>query len=74
MSLVDSALGGKWDSLWVTFFVVTICVPTVAVWKILVWSGNNWANHPIAKQLSVFANPNTSWTSVAADINDEYRR
>ncbi|XP_032662636.1 transmembrane protein 129 [Odontomachus brunneus] len=38
------------------------------------WYMNDWLTHPIARNLAVYSNHNTSWVDVAADINKEYRR
>lgn len=39
---------------------------------------NNWNKHPIAQNLAVYSNSNNNnniaWTTVASDINIEYRR
>lgn len=42
--------------------------------KICEWYIHSWATHPIAQNLSVYCNNNTTWMDVAADINKEYRR
>ncbi|XP_024889457.1 E3 ubiquitin-protein ligase TM129-like isoform X1 [Temnothorax curvispinosus] len=57
--------------------LIVLCatiVPLYTLNKVFEWSVNNWATHPIAKNLSVYGNNNTPWTSVASDINTEYRR
>ncbi|EZA52281.1 hypothetical protein X777_08951 [Ooceraea biroi] len=38
------------------------------------WFIHDWALHPIAQNLSAYSNSNTSWITVACDINTEYRR
>ncbi|KAL4232340.1 hypothetical protein ACF0H5_009909 [Mactra antiquata] len=38
------------------------------------WSRNNWNNHPIATQLGYLGDSSSSWRSVAASINIEFRR
>lgn len=57
--------------------LITFCAtigPLYALNKIFEWSIHNWTTHPIAQNLAVYSNNNTSWISVAADINIEYRR
>lgn len=57
--------------------LIIFCVmiaPLYTLNKVFEWSAHNWATHPIAQNLSVYSNNNTPWTSVASDINTEYRR
>lgn len=57
--------------------LIVLCVtiaPLYTLNRIFEWSAHNWTTHPIAKNLAVYNNNNTPWTSVASDINTEYRR
>ncbi|XP_020286754.1 E3 ubiquitin-protein ligase TM129 [Pseudomyrmex gracilis] len=57
--------------------IVILCiaiVPLYTLHKICEWYIENWNKHPIAQNLAAYSNNNTSWTSVASDINTEYRR
>jgi len=57
--------------------LVILCVtiaPLYTLNKVLEWSAHDWDTHPIAQNLSVYSNNNTPWTTVASDINTEYRR
>lgn len=49
-------------------------VPLYTLHKICEWSVENWDKHPIAQNLVAYSNNNTSWMSIASDINTEYRR
>ncbi|XP_076245126.1 E3 ubiquitin-protein ligase TM129 [Calliopsis andreniformis] len=67
------------ENLWLTFLICTMFLPVYTLSKILIWSMNNWARHPIAKNLMIYCNNNNNnnnitWTAVASDINIEYRR
>lgn len=62
------------NNVWLTFIALTVLLPLYNLSKILSWSINNWATHPIAKSLAIYCSNNTTWTSVASDINVEYRR
>lgn len=60
--------------LLVSSFIVTLIIPIYVLLKVHKWSINNWSMHPIAQCLTVYCNNNTTWLSVASDINIEYRR
>ncbi|XP_015431931.1 PREDICTED: E3 ubiquitin-protein ligase TM129 [Dufourea novaeangliae] len=65
-------------NLWLIFFTCTILLPLYTLYKILVWSMNNWIKHPIVQNLTIYCNSNNNdnnmtWTTVASDINIEYR-
>ncbi|XP_011497085.1 PREDICTED: E3 ubiquitin-protein ligase TM129 [Ceratosolen solmsi marchali] len=66
--LVDN--GNPW---WLILIVCTLLGPLFLLYKILQWSSNNWSTYPIAKSLAVYCN-NTTWQSVATDINIEFSR
>lgn len=65
---------GKENPFWPTLAACSLIGPIYALFKVIVWSKNNWSSHPIAECLAVYCNNNTSWMSVASDINIEYRR
>ncbi|XP_066586221.1 E3 ubiquitin-protein ligase TM129 isoform X2 [Prorops nasuta] len=73
---VDTArlLLGHQNPFWLMLILCAMIGPLYTLYMILEWSQNNWALHPIAKNLAVYCNNNTSWISVASDINIEYRR
>lgn len=55
----------------VVFVIVGVVYSLI---KICEWYIHDWSTHPIAQNLAVYSNHNTSWMDVAADINKEYRR
>ncbi|CAK9824101.1 E3 ubiquitin-protein ligase TM129 [Anthophora retusa] len=67
-------------NLWLIFITCTVLIPLYISCKILIWSMNNWKKHPIAQNIAVYCNRTNnnsnrvSWTTVASDINIEYRR
>ncbi|XP_017789571.1 PREDICTED: E3 ubiquitin-protein ligase TM129 [Habropoda laboriosa] len=67
-------------NLWIIFITCTVLLPSYTSYKILTWSMNNWNKHPIAQNIAVYCNSTNnnsnriSWTTVASDINIEYRR
>lgn len=46
----------------------------LSLYQIMNWTRNDYENHPIAGELSKFANNNTNWRSVANDVDIEFRR
>lgn len=60
--------------LWLIFIIVTIAAPVYILYTIFKWSEKNWKMHPIVQNLSIYCDDNTNWTSVASEINIEYRR
>jgi len=65
-------VGGNFFGLLIAFcFTIG---PLYILNKVFEWFSHDWATHPIAQNLSVYSNNNMSWTSVASDINVEYRR
>ena len=66
------------EHTWLMFIICTVLLPLYTLYKILIWSMNNWNKHPIAQNLAVYSNGNNNnnvaWTTVASDINIEYRR
>ena len=73
IDLVDILLSQE-QSWWMLLIAFGLIGPILAIIKVLQWSYNNWATHPIAESLAAYCNNNSSWLSVASDINVEYRR
>lgn len=65
---------GKNNSLWLILIICALIGPLFTICKVLQWSASNWSNHPIAKALSVYCNNNSTWLSIASDVNIEFRR
>lgn len=65
-----SGLQLYWDFLW----ALSVILPFAVVGLIFYYKSNNWEKHPIARILQKYCNTNQSWTVVAAEINNEYRR
>jgi hypothetical protein len=63
--------GNPW---WLILIVCTLVGPLFSLYKVLQWSSNNWSTYPIAQSLAVYCNNNTTWQSVASDVNIEFRR
>lgn len=62
-------------TFWITLTVLSIVLPFAVMALIYYYKLNNWENHPIPKILKKYCNsPDQSWTVVAAEINNEYRR
>ncbi|KAG5671355.1 hypothetical protein PVAND_001556 [Polypedilum vanderplanki] len=62
---------------WYFLITLAIILPFGAIALICYYKKNNWENHPIPKILVKYSNtPNnaSSWTIVANEINNEYRR
>lgn len=70
--------GSVWSSvsiLWNGVVTVSVLLPLVGFIIVWYWSRNKWEHHPIAEKLKVFCeSSNTSWRSLASDINIEFRR
>lgn len=77
------------NNLWLMILICTVFMPLYTLYKILTWSMNNWSKHPITQNLKLYCNhdnnndnhldrihhrQDTSWTTIASDINTEYRR
>lgn len=60
--------------LWQLFTTTAFALPLLALYQIIIWHRNNYAEHPVTKNISKYCNNNSNWDSVAADINVEYRR
>lgn len=63
--------------IWYSLIVLAFLLPIFALCLIYYYKQNNWRNHPIAKILQRYSNTPSvpdSWTTVAAEINNEFRR
>ncbi|CAH1404270.1 unnamed protein product [Nezara viridula] len=62
-------------NIWMhTFLVFSLLFPLLMCCLILYWNKKgSWDNHPIAKSLQRFCDPNTSWRQLSSDINIEFR-
>lgn len=70
---VEVILGNE-NPWWLFLSACALVGPLFSLYQVLQWSRNNWATHPIAESLAVYCNNNTTWLSVASDINIEFRR
>ncbi|XP_069672804.1 E3 ubiquitin-protein ligase TM129 [Periplaneta americana] len=61
-------------AMWQLYIFASVLMPSITAYFIWKWSRDNWNSHPVAKALSCFCNPNSGWSSVASDINIEFRR
>lgn len=61
-------------NFWMFLVALSVMLPFAVMGLIYHYKRNNWENHPIAKILQKYCNTNQSWTVVAAEINNEYRR
>lgn len=62
-------------SLYLLIVLYAIVGPIYILITIFEWFiHSNWSIHPIAQNLAAYSNNNTSWMTVASDINIEYRR
>jgi E3 ubiquitin-protein ligase TM129 len=60
---------------WILLMTLSVALPFAVMSLIAYYKKNNWENHPIPKILKKYCNtPNQSWTVVAAEINNEYRK
>lgn len=60
---------------WICLMTLAVVLPFAVMSLIYYYKRNNWANHPIPKILKNYCNsPDQSWTVVASEINNEYRR
>lgn len=69
-----------YHNIWLIFIVCAVQLPLHMLYKVLRWSTNNWSNHPIVRNLVTYCNNNNvennnaTWSTIASDINTEYRR
>lgn len=62
---------------WSMLIALALILPIFTIALIAYYKQNNWENHPIAKILRKYSNTpdvGASWVTVAAEINNEYRR
>ncbi len=62
---------------WWTLVILALILPIFTISLIAYYKSNNWQNHPIAKILRKYSNSPenpSSWTTVASEINNEFRR
>ena len=64
-----------WDTYPViyTLLTVSILIPVLTLSLLWFWSLNNWSNHPMVRNLKLYARDG-NWRQVAADIETEFRR
>lgn len=70
---IHNQLLPTWSFSWKVSVVIATVIP-LTVCVIFYYWFNNLSNHPIARKLSVYCNPGTTWWAVASDINTEFRR
>lgn len=58
---------------WKVFATSSIAIPILSFCCIKTWAKDDWAYHPIVRNLIKFSNNNSNWQSVARDIDREYR-
>ena len=70
-----SSFTAFWDTYPVIYnlLAVSILLPTLSLSLLWYWSLNNWSNHPMVRQLRLYARDG-NWRQVAADIGTEFRR
>ncbi|XP_067375432.1 E3 ubiquitin-protein ligase TM129 isoform X2 [Channa argus] len=60
---------------WRAFFIFSLCLQLVSWALVIYWSRCHWSNHPISRTLQAHIQPpHSNWGSVAASVNDEFRR
>lgn len=55
-------------------FAISLVFPGLLGWLISRWWRDGWKSHPIAVKLAQFTIDHSDWSTVASDINREYRR
>lgn len=71
----DLTFGGSvLQYFWILLCIMSVILPFAVMALIYYYKRNNWENHPIPKTLKKYSNTNQSWTVVAGEINNEYRR
>ena len=70
-----SSFTAFWDTYPVIYnlLALSILLPTLSLSLLWYWSLNNWSNHPMVRQLRLYARDG-NWRQVAADIGTEFRR
>ncbi|GFR96538.1 E3 ubiquitin-protein ligase TM129-like [Elysia marginata] len=59
---------------WLLFLVISLLLPGLSCICVLYWHRKKWDYHPLARQLSLLGDANSTWRSVASSINVEFRR
>ncbi|XP_053433777.1 E3 ubiquitin-protein ligase TM129 isoform X2 [Nycticebus coucang] len=59
---------------WRLFLLMAVTLPSLACTLIYYWSFDQWARHPLARTLALYALPQSGWQAVASSINTEFRR
>ncbi|XP_032348276.1 E3 ubiquitin-protein ligase TM129 isoform X2 [Camelus ferus] len=59
---------------WRVFLLLAVLLPTIACTLIYYWSRDQWAHHPLARTLALYALPQSGWRAVASSVNTEFRR
>lgn len=60
---------------WRAVLLLSLCLQLVSWTLVIYWSRRHWHNHPISRALQAHIRPpHSSWGSVAASINTEFRR
>ncbi|XP_021564308.1 E3 ubiquitin-protein ligase TM129 isoform X3 [Carlito syrichta] len=59
---------------WQLFLLLAVTLPSAACILIYYWSHDQWAHHPLARTLALYALPHSGWWAVASSINTEFRR
>lgn len=70
----DYIYSGKANALWLFAVLATLCGPIYSIYKSYKLIKDRGSSHPIAQSLAIYANNNTTWSSVASEVNIEYRR
>ena len=59
---------------WLVYLLSSLLLPGLSAICVLYWHRKKWDYHPIARQLNLLGDANSSWRSVASSINVEFRR
>uniref|UniRef100_A0A8I3VZP3 Histone RNA hairpin-binding protein n=1 Tax=Callithrix jacchus TaxID=9483 RepID=A0A8I3VZP3_CALJA len=59
---------------WRLFLLLAVTLPSIACILIYYWSRDQWACHPLARTLALYALPQSGWQGVASSINTEFRQ
>lgn len=60
---------------WRAFALIALCLQLFSWMLVIYWSRCHWRNHPISRALQAHIRPpHSNWGSVAASVNDEFRR
>ncbi|RUS79554.1 hypothetical protein EGW08_012684 [Elysia chlorotica] len=59
---------------WLVYLLFSLLLPGLSALCVLYWHRNKWDYHPLARQLNLLGDANSTWRSVASSINVEFRR